>query len=129
MVNTVVQRTLSGSPSDKNVYRLINLSSDGSEESDLVIFDNSDFINQVGKGKLMQVWASGSSCQITLEWDQGTDSPIVNFDPAYVQYLDFRSIGGISNPNGASATGDIVMTSANLDSGDVLTLLLHVEQT
>lgn len=129
MPNTITQRTLSGSPSDRNVYRLINISSDGSEETDLVIFDNSTFIDQVGRGKLMQVWASGSSCQLTLEWDQGTDSPIVSFDPAYTQYLDFRTIGGISNPNGASATGDIVLTSANLDSGDVVTLILHVDQS
>lgn len=129
MVNTVTQRTLSGSPSDRNVYRVINVSSDGSEETDLVIFDNSTLINDVSKGKLMQVWASGSSCQLTLEWDQGTDSPIVSFDPAYTQYLDFRSIGGISNPNGSGATGDIVLTSGNLDSGDVVTVILHVEQT
>lgn len=129
MANTVTQRTISGSPSDKNVYVLINIVSDGTEESDLVVFDNSNFINDTSKGRLLEVMASGSSCQLFLEWDQTTDSPIVNLDPAYTQYLDFRSMRGISNPNGTGATGDIILTTTNLDSGDVVTLLLHVEQT
>lgn len=129
MANTITSRTLSGSPSDKNLYLLINISSDGTEETDLVVYDNSAFFNQPTKGKLLEVWASGSSSQLSLEWDQSTDSPIANFDPAYTQYLDFRSFGGITNPNGTGATGDILLTTANLDSGDVVTLILHVEQS
>src|SRR5688572_12991971 len=100
MVNTVTQRTLTGATNEKNIYRLINIVSDGSEETDLQLFINANFINYTTKGKLMQVWASGNSCTLRLEWDQSTDSPIVSFDPAYTQYLDFRSFGGISNPGG-----------------------------
>lgn len=128
MANTVTQRVLSGSPSDKNYYKLINISSDGSEETDLVIYDNSAAINDVSRGKLMEVWVSGNSGTCTLEWDQTTDSPICSFDPVNTQYLDFRVMGGISNPAGSGATGDIVLTTANLDAGDMLTILLHVEQ-
>jgi hypothetical protein len=129
MTNTVTSRVLSGSPSDRNVYILVNIASDGSEETDLVVYDNSALINDVAKGKLLEVYASGSSCQLTLEWDQGTDSPIVSFDPAYTGYIDFRGPRGVSNPAGSGATGDIVLTTANLDNGDVVTLMLHVEQT
>lgn len=128
MANTKTNRVLSGSPSDKNYYVMLNIASDGSEETDLVVYDNSTAINDVARGKLMQVWACGNSCTLTLEWDQTTDSPICSFDPAYTQYLDFRSFGGISNPNGTGATGDVVLTTANLDLSDAVTLILHIEQ-
>lgn len=128
MANTNTNRVLSGSPSDKNYYVMLNISSDGTEESDLVVYNNSAAINNVTRGKVMQVWASGSSCRLTLEWDQTTDSPIASFDPAYTQHLDFRSFGGISNPGAAGATGDVVLTTANLDNGDAVTLILHIEQ-
>ncbi len=128
MANTITQRTLLGASHDKDIYRLINIASDGTEESDLVIYDNSTLVDSVSAGSLMQVWASGSSCQCTLEWDQSTDSPICSFDPAYTQYLDLRSFGGVTNPGATGATGDVVLTTANLDSGDVVTLILHIKQ-
>lgn len=128
MPNTNTNRVLSGSPSDKNYYVMLNISSDGSEETDLVVYDNSTAINDVTRGKVMQVWASGNSSTCTLEWDQTTDSPIASFDPAYTQYLDFRSFGGVSNPGAAGATGDVVLTTAGLDAGDAVTLILHIEQ-
>lgn len=129
MANTVSQRTLAGSSNEKNVYVLTTIVSDGSEESDLVVYDNSAFINEVARGKVMQIWASGSACQLQLEWDQTTDSPIAALDPSTAGYLDFRSFGGISNPGAAGATGDVVLTTTNLDSGDVVTLILHIDQS
>lgn len=128
MANTITQRTLVGAGRDKVIVRLINIVSDGTEETDLVIYDNSTFVNDVTKGNLMKVVASGSTCQCLLEWDQTTDSPIVAFDPAYTQKYDFKHVGGVNNPGGAGATGDIVLTTTNLDAGDVVTILLVVHQ-
>lgn len=128
MANTVTQRVLSGSPSDRNYYKLITIVSDGSEESDLVIYDNSDAINITTVGRVLEVWASGSSCQCLLEWDQTTDSPIAALDPATCGYLDFRDFGGIGNPGATGATGDVLLTTTNLDSADVVTLILHIGQ-
>lgn len=128
MVNTVTQRTLMGGANDQNVVRLINIVSDGSEETDLIVFNNSDFCNDVNRGRLMAVRASGSSCICRLEWDQSTDSPIVSIDPAYDQHICFRKFGGISNPRGTGATGDILLTTSNLDSGDEVTLILEIRQ-
>ncbi len=128
MVNTVTQRTLFGAGDSKLVIRLINIASDGSEESDLVIYDNSTLVADVTKGSLVKVLASGSSCVCRLEWDQSTDSPICSFDPAQVQSLCFEDFGGIHNPAGSGATGDIVLTTSSLDSGDEVTLLLYIRQ-
>lgn len=128
MANTVTQRTLMGTGSERNVYRLIHIVSDGSEETDLVVYDNSAFVNNTAVGSLKQVWLSGSSCTVRLEWDQTTDSPAFAGDPASGNYWDFRGFGGITNPNGTGATGDLLLTTGSLDSGDELMLLIHIVQ-
>lgn len=128
MANTVTQRTLLGAGSDKNVYRLITIVSDGTEETDLVIYDNSAFVADVNKGKLQQVWVSGDDCICRLEWDQTADSPAFVVRPGSPDHLDFRHFGGISNPGGAGATGDLVLSSADLDAGDELSIIIHITQ-
>jgi hypothetical protein len=128
MANTVTQRTLIGSGKDKSIVRLINIVSDGSEEADLIVYDNSAFVNDVSKGVLQEVWVSGSDCVARLEWDQTTDSPAFSINPSTGGYWDFRSFGGIGNPNGTGATGDLVLSTAALDAGDELTLIIKIGQ-
>jgi len=128
MANTVTQRTLYGAANSKNVVRLITIVSDGTEESDLVIYDNSALVNNVAKGRLIRIIASGSSCQCQLKWDQSTDSPAFIFDPANSIDFCFKHFGGISNPNATGATGDLLLTTTNLDSGDVVSIIIEVEQ-
>lgn len=128
MPNTVTQRTLVGGGKEKNIVRLIHLVSDGSEETDLVIYDNSAFVADVAKGVLTEVWASGSTCVARLEWDQSTDSPVMSIDPSNGGYWDFRSFGGIGNPGGSGATGDLFLTTSGLDNGDELTLIIKITQ-
>ena len=128
MVNTVTQRTLYGDASTKRVTRLITIVSDGSEEADLVIYDNSALVASVGKGSVERIQCSGSACQLLFEWDQDTDSPIAALDPSASPDLDLKCFGGIDNPNGTGATGDIVLTTTNLDAADVVTILLTVRQ-
>jgi hypothetical protein len=129
MANTVTQTTLVGSGSDKVISRRIHIVSDGTEESDLVIYDNSTLINDASKGRVRKIEAYGSSCQLLFEWDQTTDAPIAALDPANSPCLDFIKTGGGENPNGTGATGDVLLTTTNLDSGDVVTIFIEVAQT
>jgi hypothetical protein len=128
MANVITQRTAYGDASTKEVVRLITIVSDGSEETDLVIYDNSTLVNVVSVGSVMEIEAFGSSCQLLFEWDQTTDSPIAAVDPAASPKICFRSFAGVKNPNGSGATGDVVLTTSNLDAGDVVTILLTVDQ-
>lgn len=128
MANTITQRTLLGSGKDKNIVRMINLVSDGTEETDLIVYDNSDFINDVTKGSLVEAWVSGSDCTARLEWDQTTDSPAYAFNPSFGGYWDFRTFGGITNPNGTGATGDLLLTTGALDAGDEITVIVRIIQ-
>ena len=126
--NTITQRTLHGGGSDKYIIRSIHIVSDGSEETDLVIYDNSTLINNVTRGSLVDVKMIGDSCNIRLEWDQTTDAPIISADPSSYVNFSFSDFGGIRNPAGTGATGDIVMTTADLDSGDEVTIFITVLQ-
>ena len=129
MANTVTQKTLRGSGSDKRIHRLIHIVSDGTEETDLVVYDNSAFIADTTKGRLNRIIATGSSCVARLEWDQTADSIAIAVDPANGIDLDFTDFGGINNPNGSGATGDLVLTTAGLDVGDEITLILDIDQS
>jgi hypothetical protein len=128
MANVIVQRTLFGSGSSRKVVRSVHIISDGSEETDLIVYDNSDFINDATKGRLTKIIASGNPCTCRLEWDQTTDNAIISFDPSYPLQVDFSFFGGISNPNGAGATGDILFSTGSLDLGDEITLIFEIEQ-
>lgn len=118
-----------GGGKDRNVYRLIHILSDGSEETDLVVYDNSAFVADVTKGNLVQIWSSGSDAVIRLEWDQTTDAPVFAGNPANTVYHDYRQFGGIKNPGDTGATGDLLLTTSGLDSGDEIFLILHIVQS
>lgn len=126
MANTKTTRVLKGGANEKIYVLLFNLISDGTEETDLVIFDNSAVWNDVSKGSIRSIQASGSDCVCMLKWDQTTDSPIANFNPALNQPQCYKEYGGISNPNGTGATGDLLLSTANLDSGDAFTLIVEI---
>lgn len=128
MANTVTQRTLFGDSSTKRVIREVIIESDGSEETDLVVYDNSAFIANTSAGVVEKIEAFGSSCTVKLEWDQTTDSPIAAFDPSSGVSLDFRPVGGIKNPGATGATGDVVLTTLGLAAENAVTIKLHLRQ-
>lgn len=128
MPNTVTQRTLLGGGSSRYIVREIHIVSDGSEESNLVVYDNSAFINDAARGSLWEIKFSGSDCLCKLSWDQSTDSPIISFNPLNAAEMCFAKSGGIKNPNGTGATGDILLSTANLDSGDEVFIYIKVRQ-
>lgn len=128
MPNTVTQRTLLGSGSDKIIVRSIHIVSDGSEETDLVVYDNSAFVADVSKGRLVSIWASGSDCVARLEWDADTDAPAFVVNPFNGGHWCFEKFGGIDNPGGTGATGDLVLTTQGLDNLDELILIIKIAQ-
>lgn len=128
MANTVTQTTLFGSGDDKNIVRRIHIVSDGTEEADLVVYDNSAFVANVAKGRIDYIHAMGSDCVCRLEWDADTDVIATAVNPASSGFNDFRHFGGLNNPGGTGATGDLLLTTAALDSGDEVTLIIGISQ-
>jgi len=128
MPNTVVQTTLHGDATSRELTRLIHIISDGSEETNLVIYDNSAIIGNVAKGSLLSVKAHGLSpagvCR--LNWDQTTVFKAVSFNPMNGVDLCFEEFGGIKNPAGTGATGDLTLTTLGLAAGDEFFILITV---
>lgn len=130
MANTNTLRTLYGGGDSKKIIRSVHIVSDGTEETDLVVYDNSAFVANTAKGKVTRIWVSGSwTGAVRLEWDQTTDSPIASFGKGDSGYRDYRSFGGITNPNGTGATGDIVLTTTALALLDEVSLIIEIEQS
>ena len=129
MANTITQTTLHGSGSDKMIIKSIHILSDGSEETDLVVYDNSAFVADTSKGSVMKVIATGDSCICRLEWDQTADSHVISVNPSAGTGVDFSDFGGITNPGGTGATGDLLLTTAALDSADEVTLIIYIKQS
>jgi adhesin HecA-like repeat protein len=128
MANTITQTTLLGGGADKNIVRRIHIISDGSEETDLVIYDNSTLVNNVLKGRIDYIYAMGNDCVCRFEWDATTDVPACSVNPATHTYTDFRQFGGLNNPGGTGATGDLLLTTNTLDAGDEVTLIIGISQ-
>jgi len=137
MVNTVTQTHII-----KDQRRLINyitLVSDGSEESDLVVYDSSVVCAAVGltdqlNASIQHVWFSGAkpanAATLVLEYDATTDvlALPINFAAAGDAHMDmdFTFFGGLKNYAGTGKTGDILLTTTGLDSGDSFTLVLDI---
>jgi hypothetical protein len=119
-------RTLVGSGNDKSIVNLITIS--GADETDLVVYDNSAFINNVNKGIVMGYSISGSDSLVTLEWDQTTDSSIVSVNPVNSPKLNMSKFGGVPNPRGSGATGDVLLTTSGIGAGEIVTVFLWVLQ-
>ena len=129
MPNTVVQTTLAGGANSRLVVRHITIISDGTQETNLVVYDNSAFRNDPLRGCLLQVQASGSSCVCRLAWQQTTDFVATTVNPGSDNgNADFRLVGGVSNPGATGATGDLRLTTIGLASGDAVTLVITVRQ-
>ncbi len=128
MVNTIQSRTLVGGGGDKVLILHRHITSDGTEETNTVIYDNSTFVNNVLKGNLVEIEVSGADCQLTFSWDQTTDSKIVALNPINSPYRCWKDIGGIPNPGATGATGDILLSTANLDAGDEVTIIMTIWQ-
>lgn len=122
----VTQRTLIGSGKDKVLVILTTI--DTTDVTAQVIYDNSAFVNDVSKGNLMGYMVSGSDSLVRLFWDQTTDSPIVSLNPINSPKAKLGSFGGIPNPSGTGATGDIVVTTTGLGAGKAITIILWINQ-
>jgi hypothetical protein len=108
----------------------MHLASDGTEETALVVYDNSAFKADVTKGKVLQMWIAGSyTGSLVLEWDQTANSPIMVFGKGDGGHYDFRNFGGIQNPGATGATGDVVLTTRALANLDDLQIILDIDQS
>ncbi len=133
--NTVTNtRTVIGR---KKIVQYITIASDGTEETGTVVYDSSSVASALGvadplKCSIREVKyvASGSSTIAHLLFDASTD--VIAMSLPYsgggaTLDMNFKEVGGLKNTAGTGITGDILLTTTGLNSGDTLTLILTID--
>ena len=119
---------------DGNLNRVVyfTLNSDGSEETALVIYDSSAFQGtDMLNCKIMRIWYSFNAAAITatakLLWNATTNVLALPLVPNMTKELNFDRVGGLNNQGGSGITGDILLTTTGLTSGDSIMIVLEVK--
>lgn len=140
MPNTITNtRVVTG---DNLIVQQILLVSDGSEETNLVIYDSSAVATAIGKQdslnstiEIAQFLFQNNTGHATLTLKYDATSPVIALPVALGtgvaaahESLNFSDHGGVVNlaKGTTGATGDITLTTTGLNSGDTLLLFLHV---
>lgn len=111
-----------------DIYVHLHVISDGTEMTNYVFYDNSALAANVLKGSLKEVWVSGVfTGPIRLNWDRTTPFKIATLSQNN-NYYDFSKYGGIRNPGGTGATGDLTITTTTLASGDEFHIIARIGQ-
>lgn len=137
MPNAVTQTVLiQGS---RKYINYITLVSDGSEETDLVVYDSSvvcaavgipDNLNASIEKIHISAYKAANVGQIVLEFDAATDVLAMPFTIAAAgethYHFDFSEFGGLKNYAGTGRTGDVLLTTLGLDTGDSIMIVLEM---
>lgn len=148
MANTITNVVVNYTAKEAIVY--LTLASDGTNETNTVVYDSSavatliqnikvEFTDPL-KSRILEIYASASSgnqtsssgtsangSRVKLLWDAATkvlalDVP-TGTNPTKA---NFRKFGGLVNQGGSGITGDILLTTTGLLSGDLITIVLTV---
>ncbi len=130
--NTNTITKLVSGQSKRVVY--FTLVSDGSEETDLVIYDSSDWGGvDTLTGSIQRIQAmfhildeTAVDVRADLQFDASTDVHAISLPKGRPIDLDFRHVGGLKNYSGTGRTGDITLTTTGLESGDTISLVLEI---
>jgi len=125
------KRIISGT---KRVIQYISIDSDGTEETDLVVYDSSAVATEIGKVDSLMctilsiTYSTSSVLGINkLEWDGTTDVLAWSLPlAAGTGIFDFTKFGGLKNTAGAGITGDVLFTTTGLVAGDVVSLIIEL---
>lgn len=132
MANTITNTRILAN--QHRVIQYICIDSDGTEETDLVVYDSSAVATAIGisdplDSTIVSIRSVSNSAAgvVHLEFDASTDVlamalPFGGFD----MDLDFSDIGGLANTSGTGITGDITLTTTGLASGDKIVIILEV---
>ena len=111
---------------------IINVTGNNGPETDEIIIDRSTLVTATGvpPGKIRIdeiTWTvSPAFDRLTLEFDDGTDEIIDNFNGE--GYIDYRSYGGKSmgTEPGTADEGDVLLTTTGtVTANDTYSLLIH----
>lgn len=113
----------------------LTLSSDGTQETNYVVYDSSVIAGLLGIQdpltctiRTIRACSNSAAGVIKLNWDATT--PVVALCLPYggssALNHTFCNIGGLKNQGGTGVTGDITLTTTGLASGDAIFIVMEV---
>jgi len=138
MANTITNKTLH--VSSTRAVQYITLASDGTNETATVIYDSSAIATANGDADtltctILSLYGSASTAntaRVKLLFDASTDVLAIDIpagtNPTAVDFRRTIPIGGLKNTAGSGITGDILLTTTGLASGDAITIVLEVSR-
>ena len=121
---------------NRSVIQQIQIASDGSEETDLVVYDSSAVAAALFPVRtnplncaIRRIMYSTSSklAVVRIKWDATADVLAWAMPAGGDGVFDFSSFGALKNPAGTGITGDIMLTTTGLEAGDSISLILEVD--
>lgn len=125
MADAVTARTLvtKTSGGKRATLAFTNLS-DGTGESAAQKVDISTLDGNPSKIRIIRLWYSIYGMVVRVLVDHGTDDTVLLL--AGVGKFDFESVGGITDPESAGGTGDILFTTVNAIANDSYTIIMEI---
>ncbi len=127
MANTVTIQTIHSGP--RHVVLNVYIAGDGSgNESGTIIADASAF--GVSGFSINAIYSALTGFTATLFWDADADAPALHLPDYQFSYPaeSAERIGGIPSSAGAGATGDLIITTVGLGSGDVGNFIVELKK-
>lgn len=131
MANAITTQVINDG--QRNVVIKVTIVGDGSgEETKTVLFDASAYTPATTNNNLRRITYLLNGFDAVLYWDATTDVVLMPLDQDLQEDVDFTGentrYGGIPNNGGAGRTGDILITTTGLGSGDVGYIVLHLNK-
>lgn len=135
--NTITNHTQFQGSRDVAVY--FTLACNGDQETGTTIYSSSSIATAIGLPDSMQsrilaikaVVASGATAPppvVTLLWKATTNVLAACLSSDAPLKVDFREFGGLLNQGGAGKTGDILITTTGLLTGDAILIELIIRR-
>ena len=116
-----------------SVVQYVCIDSDGTEETNLVIYDSSAIATLLGKAdplncRINSITYSTNSAAGVVHLNFAATTPVLAWALPYQGsgHFCFERHGGLKNRAGSGITGDITLTTTGLASGDKVTLIIDV---
>lgn len=116
------------------VVQYFTLVSDGTNESATVIYDSSVVATTLNQTDPLNCSlydirysvSTAATARVQLLFDATTDVLALDLVPIKPMHFDFKCFGGLPNYAGTGKTGDILLTTSGLASGDLITIVFTV---
>jgi hypothetical protein len=111
------------------VVKAILIGADGSDVTDTLLIDASDYSGSFTDLKIMKIQAHLDGFRVMLEWDATTNVDAISIPgDEWVNY-DFFDFGGLPNNAGTGKTGDILIDTLGMAATEEGTIVLWMRKS